>query len=157
MKDSEIISSSYYKNAVSDTMASFLLSSDKSPLYGYINTEEIKISNDNGESINIAEINKISSDYLTPIIFNSAFGKKSPGNSTHWDMVEFVVEDGELKEIRNCMEGVTIPEDGFVICARGDKAYQIKCLFQVGDKVELVVENNIDMSKMKTAISGGTT
>lgn len=155
MKDSKIISSSYYKNAVSDTMASFLLDSDNSPLYGYINTEEIKISNENGESINIAEINKISSDYLTPIIFNSTFGKKSPGNSTHWDMVEFVVSDGKLIEIRDCMEGVTIPDDGYVICARLDNAYNIKCMFEIGDKVNLDIKTNIGSDDIVTAISGG--
>ena len=28
--------------------------------------------------------------------------------------LEFVVEDGELIDIRDCMEGVTIPENGYV-------------------------------------------
>jgi len=155
IKNGEIISSAYYKNSVSDTMASFLLSSDNSPLYGYVKMEEIKISNKNGESMNVAEINKISSDYLTPIIFNSAYGEKSPGNSTHWDMVEFVIEDDKLKEIRDCMEGAKIPENGYVICARLDNAYNIKCMFNIGDKVSLDIKTNLGANDIETAISGG--
>jgi len=156
MKDGEIVSSAYYKNAVENSMLTFSLDENNFPFYNYIKTEEIKLVNKAGESIEIADINKVSSNYESPVLFNSYWNKMSFGNSEHWDMVEFVVEDGELKEIRNCMEGVPILENGFVVCARGDKAYQIKCLFAVGDEVELVVENNIDMSKMKTAISGGT-
>lgn len=155
MKDGEITSSAYYKNATADTMASLLLSSDKSPLYGYIKMEEMKISNNNGESMNIAEINKISSNYLTPIIFTPAFGKTSPGNSKLWDMVEFVVEDGKLKEIRDCMEGAVIPDNGYVICARLDNAYLIKCMFAVGDEVNLDIKTNISAKDISTAVSGG--
>jgi len=155
IKNGEIISSAYYKNSVTDTMASFLLDSKKSPLYGYIKMEGITISNENGESMNVAEINKISSDYLIPVMFNSAYGAKSPGNSTHWDMVEFVIEDNNLIEIRDCKEGVKIPENGYVICARLDNAYKIKCMFNIGDKVNLDIKTNIGASNIETAISGG--
>lgn len=156
MKDGEIVSSAYYKNAVENSMLTFSLDEENLPFYNYLKTEEIKIVNEDGEFAKIADINKVSSNYENPVLFNSYWNKKSFGNSEHWDMVEFVVEDGELKEIRDCMEGVTIPENGYVICARGNNAYHIKTLFDVGDEVELVIENNIDMSKMKTAISGGT-
>ncbi|MBP3284632.1 MAG: phosphodiester glycosidase family protein [Clostridia bacterium] len=156
MKDGEIVSSAYYKNAVEHSMLTFSLDENNFPFYNYIKTEEIKLVNENGESIAVADINKVSSNYENPVVFNAYWSKTSFGNSEFWDMVEFVVEDGRLKEIRDCREGVTIPKNGYVVCARGEKAYQIKCLFNVGDKVELVVENNIDMSKMKTAISGGT-
>jgi len=155
MKNGEITSSAYYKNSVADTMASLLLNSDKSPLYEYIKMEDMKISNDNGDSIKIAEINKLSSDYLTPVIFTPAFGKKSPGNSKLWDMVEFVVEDGKLKEVRDCMEGTDIPDDGFVISARLDNAYLIKCMFNIGDEVNLDIKTNISEKNISTAISGG--
>ena len=155
MKNGEVTSSAYYKNATSDTMASLLLTSDKSPFYGYIKMEEMKLSNAKGETMQIAEINKISSDYLTPVIFTPEFGKKSPGNSKLWDMVEFVVEDGKLKEIRDCMEGATIPKNGYVICARLDNAYLIKCMFSVGDQVNLDINTNIAANDIETAISGG--
>lgn len=155
MKAGEITSSAYYKNATVDTMASFLLKSDNSPLYGYIKMEEMKISNDKGESMNISEINKVSSDYLTPVIFTPAFGKTSPGNSKLWDMVEFVVENGKLKEVRDCMEGAVIPENGYVICARLDNAYNIKCMFNIGDEVNLDIKTNIFEDGIETAISGG--
>lgn len=155
MKDGEISSSAYYKNATAETMASLLINSDKSPFYGYVKMDDMKVFNDRGESMQIAEINKISSDYLTPVIFTPAFGKKSPGNSKLWDMVEFVVEDDELKEIRDCMEGAVIPENGYVICARLDNAYAIKCMFDVGDKVNLDIKTNIGEEDIETAFSGG--
>lgn len=155
MKDGEVISSAYYKNATSDTMATFLLDSKNSPLYKYMKMESAKISNSNGESIDVAEINKISGDYLTPVVFTPEFNTTSPGNSKLWDMVEFVVEDGKLKEIRDCMEGATIPKNGYVICARLDNAYKIRCMFNIGDKVNLDIKANVDLDKMITAISGG--
>ncbi len=154
-KDGVITSSAYYKNVTEDTMATFLLDSENSPLYKYMKMESVKISNSSGESIDIAEINKISSDYLTPVIFTPEFNETSPGNSKLWDMVEFVVEDGKLKEVRDCLEGATIPENGYVICARLDNAYKIRCMFNIGDKVNLDIKTNVDLDKMVTAISGG--
>lgn len=155
MKDGEVTSSAYYKNVTKDTMATFLLDKNNSPLYKYMKMESVKISNENGESMNIAEINKISSDYLTPVLFTSEFNKTSPGNSKLWDMVEFVIEDGKLKEVRDCKEGAVIPENGYVICARLDNAYKIKCMFDIGDKVNLEIKTNIELDEMVTAISGG--
>ncbi len=155
MKDGEISSSAYYKNATAETMASLLIDSKNSIFYGYVKMEEMKISNDKGESMQIAEINKISADYLTPVIFTRAFGEKSPGNSKLWDMVEFVVEDDELKEIRDCMEGATIPKNGYVICARLDNAYNIKCMLNIGDRVNLDIKTNIGADDIETAFSGG--
>lgn len=155
MKDGNITSSAYYKNVTKDTMATFLLDKDNNPLFKYMKMESVKISNENGESMNIAEINKISSDYLTPVIFTPEFNKTSPGNSKLWDTVEFVIKDGKLKEVRDCMEGAVIPENGYVICARMDNAYKIKCMFNIGDKVNLEIKTNIDLGKMVTAISGG--
>lgn len=155
MKNSGITSSAYYKNEIADTMATFLLDSSNNPFYEYVKMEKIEISNDSGEVMQIAEINKISENYLTPVLFTNAFGRTSPGNSKLWDMVEFVVEDGVLKEIRDCKEGAIIPENGYVVCARMDNAYKIKCMFEVGDIVNLDIETNIDTNRMMTAISGG--
>lgn len=155
LKDGNLTSSAYYKNATEDTMATFLLNSKNSPLYKYMKMESVKISNNSGESMDIAEINKISGDYLTPVIFTPEFNKTSPGNSKLWDMVEFVVEDGKLKEVRDCLEGAIIPENGYVICARLDNAYKIRCMFDIGDKVNLDIKTNIDLDEMVTAISGG--
>ena len=155
MVDGNIASSAYYKNATKDTMATFLLDSDNAPLYKYMKMESVTISNLAGESMEISEINKISGDYLTPVLFTPEFNKTSPGNSKLWDTVEFVIEGDKLKEIRDCMEGAIIPKDGYVICARTDNAYKIKCMFNVGDKVNLEIKTNIDLDNIVTAISGG--
>ncbi len=155
MKNGEVASSAYYKNATVNTLASLLIDSKNNTLYSYIKMDEMKVYNDNGDVMPIAEVNKISSNYLTPVIFTPAFGTKSPGNSKIWDTVEFVVEDNKLKEIRDCMEGATIPENGYVICARLDNAFTLKCMFNVGDEVHLDIKTNIGATGIETAVSGG--
>lgn len=156
MKDGVVTSSMYYKNAEKDIITTFSLNSSNLPFYNYVRSEKITVTNSKGESLEIADINKASSDYLKPVIFNSYWSKISNGNSAFSDMTEFVIEDDRVKEIRESKDSVTIPENGYVICVRLDEADNLKHLFEEGDKITLDVKTDADMSGMITALSGGT-
>jgi exopolysaccharide biosynthesis protein len=155
MKNGEIISTPFYKNSVQDTMATFSLNELKLPFYQYVKSEKIEVVNEDGKEVRIGEVNKISEDYLVPIIYNSYWNTTSLGNVKFNDMVEFVIQNDKVKDIREAEPPIEIPEDGYVICVRGSAADELKRSFNKGDDIELIVETKADMSAMMTAISGG--
>lgn len=155
MKDGEIISTPAYQNTTKDTLATFSLNEAGVPFYQYVKSVKTEVKNKSGETAKIGDINKNSSDFLTPMIYTSAWSKMSFGNTKHFDTVEIVVKNNKVTDIRNCEEPVEIPTNGYVITARGENAYNLKQMFKVGDKIELVVETEADMEDMILAISGG--
>ncbi|MBQ7667923.1 MAG: phosphodiester glycosidase family protein [Clostridia bacterium] len=156
MKDGEVVSTPAYQNEDKDTLATFSLNKSGVPFYSYVKKVKVEVENKAGETYEIGEINKSSSDFLVPVIYTSDFMKNSFGNTKFFDTVEIVVEDDRVTDIRNCEDPVLIPENGYVITARGDNAYYLKQLFKEGSKIKLNVETDADMSKMILAISGGT-
>jgi len=155
MKDGEIVSTPAYQNTTKDTLATFSLDESGVPFYQYVKSVKTEVKNKEGETSKIGDINKNSSDFLTPMVYTAAWSKMSFGNTRHFDTVEFVVKNNKVTDIRNCEEPVEIPTNGYVITARGDNAYNLKQMFKVGDKIELIVETEADMKDMLFAISGG--
>lgn len=156
MKSGNIVSTAFYENATTNKLATFSLDKFKQPFYSYV-TNNITLIAPNGNQTKIADINKVSSNYTTPVIFNRFWGKYSIGSSKKFpDMVEMVVENGIVKEIRTGMPPVEIPNDGFVVCARQKSGKFLIENFHQGDSVQLDIKINPDLSNHDLAISGGT-
>lgn len=155
MKDGEIISTPAYQNVSKDTLATFSLDESGIPFYQYIKSVKTEVENIKGETAKIGDINKYSSDFLIPMVYTSKWSEMSFGNTIHFDTVEIVVKNNKVTDIRNCEEPVEIPENGYVITARGDNAYNLKQMFKIGDKIKLNVETDADIENLMLAISGG--
>lgn len=155
MKDEKVTSSPYYGNSSKDTIATMFIDKKDNVTFDYAKLESITVENSKGVTARIAGINESSSDFSTPMIYTSEFSNRSFGNTKYYDVVEIVVKDNRVKEIRDGKESVEIPTDGYVITARGTNAYNLKTLFKKGDKIKLNIKTNIDYDGIRTAISGG--
>ena len=118
----------------------------------YVETEVI-FTSQNGESITIKDINKYDS-LKEPCIYTREFCKTTEGSFNN--IIEVVVTDGIVTDIRRELEGVEIPENGYVIRHLPEFNPFFAEQVQVGDKVTLTINTSIDISNLKSATGGGT-
>jgi exopolysaccharide biosynthesis protein len=156
--ESEKIISAYGEyNRYGDSMASFALSSDNSPLYGYWKTD-ITLIAPNGETMVVNQYNKPSRmGYNDYSIFDSRWGENSIGASeSQPDIVEMLVEDGEVLEIRQGKPSAQIPRNGYVVVTRQSNAGFIYNNFKKGDPVEFSITTSPDWKGIKMAVTGSS-
>ena len=80
----------------------------------------------------------------------------SPGVSPQQsDIVEMVVENNTVIEIREQKPAVAIPKNGYVIVTRADGAKMLLDNFKVGDRIEFHVKTTPDWENITMAVSGG--
>ena len=118
----------------------------------YINTR-VTFTAANGNSIRIKDINKYDS-LKEPVVYTSAFSEVTGGS--YDNILEVVVIDDEVTEMRRNMDGVKVPENGYVIRHLPEYDTFLWENVQVGDKVTLTVETSVDIENFKSASSGGT-
>lgn len=156
IKNGEMLTSTYYENELKDTLASFYIDDNNGAAFDYFSNKITLKNGSNGENYSVAEINKWSSNYEYPVLYTKKWGDMSLGLSLDISLTELVVQNGIVKEIRTGQDAVNIPTNGFVVCAIGESAENMKNIFKIGDKVSLDIETKINVSKVKTAISGGS-
>ena len=134
---------------------SFYLTHDNEGGVEYLDRSIAVIDRKNGTRVNINTLNKITPECDTLTLLNNHWGDKSIGNRYHDDLVEVVVDQDVVEDIRIGQEAVDIPKDGYVIAGRGPQAEILHSL-TVGNKVRLDVETSPNVDKIKFAIGGGS-
>ncbi len=149
VKDGKIISSS----DTTDNMAAVEITKDNSIIIDYLKTE-ITITAPNGESMPIKHINKF--DPLdNPVLYTSDFAEITGGS--HDNILEVVIDgDGIVTEMRRDMDGVEIPEGGYVIRHLPEYDPFLTENLEVGDKLKIDIETSFDFKKAKDITGGGT-
>ncbi|MBR3942048.1 MAG: phosphodiester glycosidase family protein, partial [Clostridia bacterium] len=107
----------------------------------------------NGNSIKIKEINKYDS-LKEPVVYTSAFSAVTGGS--YDNILEVVVVDGVVTEMRRNMDGVEVPENGYVIRHLPEYDTFLWENVQIGDEVTLTVETSLNIESFKSASAGGT-
>lgn len=143
-------------NETSDQMASFSIDQQKKALYNYWKTQMTLVA-PNGKSNPVALFNKPSGyDYMHIVVYDRKWSQFSPGASEKYpDMIELVVEDGKIAEIREAQPAVEIPVNGYVIVSRKAGGKFLKDNFKLGDEVGLNMTTNPDWSKINMSVTGG--
>lgn len=155
-QDSQILVSSAEENDISNKMSSFILQKDNNIIYSYLKNI-ITIYSDNKEETYFASgINKYV-PYNAIGILTSIWNETSIGNSENENTLEVLVIDNKIVEIRDNLEGIAIPKNGYILHAYGPNAKQyILNNYSIGDNIFYKIDINLDVEKMKLAISGGT-
>lgn len=156
IKDGEMLASTYSENEVKDVLASFVLDEDNNVLFDYFSNRITLDNLKSNESILISEVNKWSSNYEYAVLYTKEWGEYSVGSSSDLILTELVVKNNKVVEVRYNQSAVEIPENGFVVSTLGKTAEAISNSYKVGSKVELNIDMEIDVEKVKTAVSGGT-
>ena len=155
VESGEIITSATYENNSKDQFVTLYFNEKNSPFYEYFKNEITIYCGKNKEEIKATDINKYSLDLSIPSIYTRAWGEYSIGSTEELPVVEVVVEDDEVVEIRENEEATKIPENGYVITAYGKGADLLKENLKKGSKVSYEIKFTPDVKKINFAISGG--
>lgn len=141
-------------NRYNDSMATFALDDTNSALYNFWKPQITFQSQD--KSISVRQYNRPSPDNYTDVtILDRIWGKNSIGVSTDRpDIVEIVVSQGSIKEIRKAMPAIEIPEDGFVVVARGANGKFLEKNFTEGQLANYSITTNPDWRNIQMAVTG---
>ncbi len=123
-------------------MYGFALMQSKVPLID-IFTFSGQVTAANGNSFTLSGINKpaylvmggASSDAGTLQLYNTDWGSSSRGGGN--DVVEMVISNQIVQEIRNNLSATTIPMGGYVLRGQGAAASFLRDNFQIGDTVQV--------------------
>ena len=119
---------------------------------------DIIVSNQDGNNLSVSTINKYTHEYQLPMIIDRNWGDSTPGyNENHYDMVEIIVVEDEVVEVRRKEGPTSIPENGYVILASQKYAQDLYDNFKVGDilTVDIKIKPK-SLEDIKLALGGGT-
>lgn len=136
-------------------LPSFVIDNNKIASLKYLNRHIIVKNLDKDLVIHANTLNKVADKMTSPTVLNRRWGSMSVGNKFFKDQVELVVEENMVVDIREGLEPVTIPEAGYVVSVRGDRAEILK-QFEIGDNVDLFINTTPDLDEIKFAIGGGS-
>lgn len=141
-------------NRYGNSMATFAVDTMNQILYEYWKTS-IKLIKEDGASFNVERYNVQLNNSGDLTVFDRHWSNTSIGYSGNTDIVEMVVDNNTVVEIRKNLPAVEIPKQGFVAVAAGKNTSIITDNFKVGDMVSLNITTNPDWNNISMAITGG--
>jgi len=135
-----------------DEFASFNIGLNGMPFVGYINSPKNTFTNGTTTKA-ISYINKPYLMYNRTIYFDSNFAKKSYGKTFGVDILEMLVIDNVVTEIRRAGEPFSIPANGYVLASVGTDIADVTKNFKVGDTISIKYDANFKY--MDLSIGGG--
>lgn len=148
VSDGEVISSPAHDPG----LAVLMEKTDGTMLFDYLDMH-LTITSPQGYEAEIIHINKYHS-MESMVLYTSAWGKTTPGS--HNNVSELVAVDGIVQEIRQDMDGVEVPENGFVLATSTNISTYLVDNFAPGDEIELSYSLTPDPGKIQNAIGGGS-
>lgn len=156
VKSGSILTAYSSLNSSTDTMATFSIDRMKNILCSYWKTS-MWIEIPNKAILIVGRHNRPYYNYTDLTILDRMWGAMSPGVSPEQsDIVEVVVENNKVIEIREQMPPIIIPEDGYVIVTRADGAKMLLDNLEIGDHIEFHIETTPDWGNITMAVSGGS-
>lgn len=116
----------------------------------------IKAIAQNGVTLNVKAMNKESKLHEDIIIYNKNWNSQSLGNKVFNDLIEIVVVDDYVTEVRVGQPPIPFPENGYIITGRGSVADQLLNNFHIGERVTLEFYTSPDFNNIAAAIGGGS-
>ncbi|WP_432662942.1 phosphodiester glycosidase family protein [Wukongibacter baidiensis] len=135
--------------------ATFNINKKGTPSIDYWKNNTLKLINTkNNYVLDIKYKNKSYVD-RNIILLDKAWGDFSFGKKIHDNIVEMVIVDNKVKEIRNNLEAIEIPKDGYIVAATDLEKEFILNNFSIDDKVSLEVESDPSFENLDLSIGGG--
>ncbi|WP_010681286.1 phosphodiester glycosidase family protein [Acetivibrio cellulolyticus] len=155
VQSGKIISSDREYNRYNDSMGTFSISNLNEAMFNFWKTN-MEIVAPNGLSATVFKFNKENIDnYNTMAIYDRKWSLNSPGATPDRpNLVEMVVNQNAVVEIRRGMPSVEIPENGYVLVANGTNADFLVNNFKVGDLATLNISTTPEWSTTNMAVTG---
>lgn len=148
VSEGEVISSPSH-----DTGLAALLETEEGALLTEYVDMHLTVTCPEGYTAEILHINKYH-PMESMVLFTPAWGEATPGS--HNGVSELVAVDGIVQEVRQGMDGVAVPENGFVLAISTYTSTYLVDNFKPGDKIELSYSLTPDVGAVRTAIGGGS-
>jgi len=157
VKNGELLTTPGWYNKSKNEMASLSLTNSGQIFFHYWKNDLILSGPDNTE-FTVSQYNQPSrKNYQDITVWDSKWAELSLGASeTYPDLVEIVVAQGRIKEIRRAMPAVEIPTDGFVVISRGEQAAKLLQNLKLNDKVEFKIYSSPDWTDLQMSASGAS-
>lgn len=152
INDSEVISSPV---EMAYALPTFYINKSNEATIGYMDRLMVANNKNGGQRVIINTINKVTRDFTSVTLLNKHWGKHSIGRKYHKDLIEVVVVDDVVEDVRVGKNAVPIPENGYVLAVRGNNTQKLQS-FKKGDKIDLHVGTTPDINTIKFAIGGGS-
>ncbi|NLK86442.1 MAG: phosphodiester glycosidase family protein [Clostridiaceae bacterium] len=155
VQSSDIQCASDNINRYSNSMSSLSVTNDNQLLLGFWKADMTLVS-EGGASVPFQHYNKASGNKYTEIyVYDAKWGKTSVGATDEMpDLFQMVVDNGIVTHQITGAPAVAIPENGFVVVARGTRANNLKSAFTLGDRVSMSIVSAPDWKDIKMSISG---
>lgn len=134
---------------------SFYLTNNNEGGVNYLDRSVVVTNLVSNTQIIVNTLNKVTPEFDTLTLLNRHWGAKTIGNRYHNDLIEVIVENDIVKDIRIGQEATDIPENGYVIAGRGTRA-EILNQLAVGDNLKLDISTTPNTDNIKFAIGGGS-
>ncbi|HZK33370.1 MAG TPA: phosphodiester glycosidase family protein, partial [Tissierellaceae bacterium] len=121
----------------------------------YLKKQTTATNLNTGDVLTAGLINSVMKNFDLPIVLTPKWGEKSLGTKYRNDLVEVVVVEDKVASIRKGQEAVPIPENGYVLVARGEEGNKMMN-FSIGDPIVFNMNSNIDIKNIKFSIGGGS-
>lgn len=171
VSDGNIISISSDFNKYNDNMASFAIDNLNNIIYEYWKAD-VKLIKEDSTSVPVERYNVQLNNNGDITVFTRKWSDTSIGKpavetknesdknsssttNTYSDIIEMVVEDSVVTEIRRNLPPVEIPENGYIVVAANSNTKKIIDNFKEGDIAILDITTNPDWQDTSMAITGG--
>jgi len=157
VKDGELLTTPGWYNKAKDEMASLSLTDSGQILFHYWKNDLVLKGPDNTE-FSVSQYNQPSrKNYQDITVWDQKWAESTLGASEIYpDLVEIIVVQGRIKEIRQAMPAVEIPANGFVIISRGEQAAKLLQSLKLRDRVEFKISATPDWSDLQMSASGAS-
>ncbi|MDW7671227.1 MAG: phosphodiester glycosidase family protein [Bacillota bacterium] len=115
------------------------------------------VSTENGSLFSVYAYNKITWNYHMITILDRNWGEMTPGAADDYrDLVEIVVENGIVKEVRRGLPAVSIPANGYVLLASGQQGQTLLQGIRQGEAIAFYPQTVPSLADIKVGVGGGT-
>ncbi|RQD67393.1 MAG: hypothetical protein D5S00_10580 [Tindallia sp. MSAO_Bac2] len=115
------------------------------------------ITTENDIILSVGAYNRINWNYASITVLDSNWGSKTPGAAGEYsDLVEVIVKDDIVSEIRQSLPSTDIPHNGYAIIASGENGKRLKSSFNLGERVKVHPQTAPSLEGIHLAVGGGT-
>ncbi|SDH00254.1 phosphodiester glycosidase family protein [Desulfosporosinus hippei] len=153
----DLVATSGWYNQNNDEMASLSLDNAGQILFNYWENS-LTLTGFNNVSFAVTQYNQPSrQQYMDITVLDNKWGPTTLGASeTYPDLVEILVSQGRVIEIRQAMPAATIPAQGYVVISRGEQALKLLESLRMGDPAQFTVTSNPDWSDLQMSATGSS-
>ncbi|EGW39124.1 phosphodiester glycosidase family protein, partial [Desulfosporosinus sp. OT] len=157
VRGGDLFATSGWYNQNKDEMASFSLDNTGQILFNYWNNA-LTLTGFNNASFAVSQYNQPSrQQYNDVTVLDNKWGPNTLGASEKYpDLVEILVSQGRVAEIRQASSPVTIPAEGYVVISRGEQAAKLLESFKIGEPADFTVTSNPNWSDLQMSATGSS-